>query len=126
VKRHLNISLLFLYLISTAGIRFQAHYCHGEFSSFTFNPFHELSCGCEDESNVNSCCDEAQYALKIQDSHASSTTTTCQLSAQYSESFAANFEVWSFIEAPKKLSFNNQFHDLKPPDRCIAFGQFRI
>jgi hypothetical protein len=126
VIRLLSISLLFLYLISTAGVRFQAHYCHGEFSSFTFNPFHELSCGCDDESTMDSCCDEAQFALKIQDSHASTSSSTCQLSAHYSESFPTNFEVRSFLKTPKNLRFNNKFHDLKPPDRCIAFGQFRI
>jgi hypothetical protein len=118
--------LLFLYLVSTAGIRFQAHYCHGEFSSFTFNPFHELSCGCDDESTMDSCCDEAQFALKIQDSHASTSSSTFQLSTHYSESFPTNFEVRSFLKTHQNLRFNNKFHDLKPPDRCIAFGQFRI
>ena len=126
MKRILSIFLVFLYLTSTAGVRFQAHYCHGEFSAFTFNPFHELTCGCEDGSNINSCCDEAQFALKIQDSHASTSSSTFQISSHLTESFATNFEVTSVLISTKSLRFNYQFHDLKPPDRCIAFGQFRI
>jgi hypothetical protein len=118
--------LLFLYLISTAGIRFQAHYCHGEFSSFTFNPFHELTCGCEDDTNSNSCCDEAQFELKIQDSHASTSSSTFQLSAHHSQSLVTNVELTFVYNSTRILRFNDQFHDLKPPDRCIVFGQFRI
>lgn len=126
MKRILSIFLVFLYLTSTAGVQFQAHYCHGEFSSFTFNPFHKLTCGCDEESTMDSCCDEAQYALKIQDSHASTSSSTFQISAHRAESFATNFDVTSVLIHTVSLRFNEQFHDLKPPDRCIAFGQFRI
>lgn len=126
MKRILSIFLVFLYLTSTAGVRFQAHYCHGEFSAFTFNPFHELTCGCEDGSNINSCCDEAQFALKIQDSHASTSSSIVQLSAHHSQSLVTNVELTCVCNSTRILRFNNQFHDLKPPDRCTAFGQFRI
>jgi hypothetical protein len=75
---------------------------------------------------MDSCCDEAQYALKIQDAHASTSSSTFQLSAHHSLSFATNFEVKSVYISSKSFRFNDQFHDLKPPDRCIVFGQFRI
>lgn len=126
MKRILSIFLVFLYLTSTAGVQFQAHYCHGEFSSFTFNPFHELTCGCEDESTMASCCDEAQFTLKIQDSHASSSVSTFQITAQHSEILTAKFEFIQFSQTHYFPHFINQFHELKPPDRCIEFGQFRI
>ena len=126
MKRILSISLVLLYITSTAGIRFQVHYCHGEFSAFTFNPFHELTCGCEDESTMDSCCDEAQLTLKIQDSHASTSASSFQIIAQHSESLAAKFEVIPFSNTHYFPHFINQFHELKPPDRCIEFGQFRI
>ena len=75
---------------------------------------------------MDSCCDEAQFALKIQDAHASTSSSTCQLSAYHSFSFATNFEVKSIYISSKSLRFNDQFHELKPPDRYIVFGQFRI
>ncbi len=75
---------------------------------------------------MDSCCDEAQYALKIQDAHASTSSSTCQLSAHHSLSFTTNFEVKSVYISSKSFRFNNQFHELKPPDRYIVFGQFRI
>ena len=75
---------------------------------------------------MDSCCDEAQFALKIQDSHASTSSSTFQISSHLTESFATNFEKASVSIVPKNLCLNDQFHDLKPPDRCIVFGQFRI
>jgi len=75
---------------------------------------------------MDSCCDEAQYALKIQDAHASTSSSTCQLSAHHSISFTTNFEVKSVYNSTRILRFNDQFHELKPPDRYIVFGQFRI
>lgn len=127
LKRFIVLTVLLLYLSSIAGIRLQAHYCHGTFSEYSFNPFYELTCGCADEQTEMNCCDEAQLLLKIQDSHSSS------VSKQLPDLAIVHFLNYSISSGflpvySKALSFDcvAEMQDLPPPDCLLSFGQFRI
>lgn len=127
LKRLFVLPVLFLYLMSIAGIRLQAHYCHGTFSEYSFNPFYELSCGCADEQTEMNCCDEAQLLLKIQDSHSS---TVAQQLPDLAIVHFLNFSISNgFLPVHFKAITNNfvaDMQDLPPPDCLLSFGQFRI
>lgn len=126
LNRLLLFPILCLYLFSTVGIRMQAHYCHGEFSSVSLNPFHQLSCACESEVEESNCCTDAHFLLQVKDSYATSSIVSVPnlqaftlLSQCYSlEKLTSTDEVIQLV--------GNRKVDLPPPDTLVGFGQWRI
>ncbi len=123
-KRILLIPILLLYLISIAGIRMQAHYCHQEFSELSFNPFHQAECGCSKEEK--SCCDDAQFLLQITTVYAPSPVITTP-DVQLISSIISSFEEFHFQSItpiqPNPFCFSNEF---PPPDKIVSCRQFKI
>ncbi|HOY47932.1 MAG TPA: hypothetical protein PL185_04300 [Flavobacteriales bacterium] len=126
LNRLLLFPILFLYLFSTVGIRMQAHYCHGEFSSVSLNPFHQLSCACESEVEESNCCTDAQFLLQVKDSYANSTS----VSIPNLQAFTLLSECYSLINitstSDKVQLVDNRKVDLPPPDTLVGYGQWRI
>jgi len=65
VKRFLSIALLFLYLLSSAGVTVTAHYCGGDLASLSL--FKHISCCCDEsqEAKEEGCCKNENKQLKI-------------------------------------------------------------
>ena len=126
LKRLLVLPLLFLYLLSTAGVRMQAHYCHGAFSSFTFNPFHDFECGCAEESETMSCCDEAQVILKVQEIHAPSSSVSVPATVLFYTESPFERSSFSIKEHTRNAFPLGLVPDRPPAETIISLGQFRI
>lgn len=126
LNRLLLFPILCLYIFSTVGIRLQAHYCHGEFSSVSLNPFHQLSCACELEMEESNCCTDAHFLLQVKDSYANSTI----VSITNLQAFTLLSECYSFINntstSDKVQLVDNRKVDLPPPDILVDNGQLRI
>jgi hypothetical protein len=104
----------------------QAHYCHGEFSSFSLNPFHQLSCACDSEVEDSNCCTDAHFLLQVKDCYATSSIVSIPnlyafvlLSKCYSlENLTSTVNVFQLVD--------NRKVDLPPPDTLVSYGQWRI
>lgn len=127
VKRLIVLPVLLLYLLSIAGIRLQAHYCHGTFSEFSFNPFYELSCGCADEQTEMNCCDDAHLLLKIQDAYSSSVSQQLpDLAIVHFLNYSISSGFLPVLSKAISIDYVAEMQDLPPPDCLLSFGQFRI
>jgi len=55
-KKHINILLAMLILVSNVGLAFNVHYCEGKISGISFNYKVEEPCVEEKPTKVSSCC----------------------------------------------------------------------
>jgi hypothetical protein len=124
VKRFLSISLLFLYLLSSAGVTVSAHYCGGDLASLSL--FQSGSCCCDDTQDVtdDGCCKDEQRQLKI---------TADQNKAEFSEK---KFQVTYHFLAPRGSlhPLTNQFTKArslivialpKAPDKSLSLPAYK-
>lgn len=55
-KKHINILLALLILVSNVGLAFNVHYCEGKLSGISFNYKIEEPCVEEIPTNIKACC----------------------------------------------------------------------
>jgi len=55
-KKHINILLAMLILVSNVGLAFNVHYCEGKISGVSFNYKIEEPCIEEKAASITSCC----------------------------------------------------------------------
>lgn len=55
-KKHINILLAILILVSNVGLAFNVHYCEGKISGISFNYKIEEPCIEEKVASITSCC----------------------------------------------------------------------
>lgn len=67
MRKSLSISLLFLYLIASAGFTVTAHYCGGNLAELAL--FEKTTCCCdkEEETPADDCCKDEIKQFKISD-----------------------------------------------------------
>ena len=71
VKKLLHILFAVVYLFLTAGLTITAHYCGGEIDSVSLlrTLGDKDTCGCEDTSCCDPCCEDEVQTVKITDQH---------------------------------------------------------
>ncbi|MES2811935.1 MAG: hypothetical protein V4670_05630 [Bacteroidota bacterium] len=55
-KKHINILIAVLILVSNVGLAFNVHYCEGKISGISFNYKIEEPCVEEKPASIKSCC----------------------------------------------------------------------
>ncbi|RXR20542.1 hypothetical protein EQG63_01005 [Flavobacterium amnicola] len=55
-KKHINVLLAILILVSNVGLAFNVHYCEGKISGISFNYKVEEPCVDEKPTKITSCC----------------------------------------------------------------------
>lgn len=56
LKKHINLLLAILILVSNVGLAFNVHYCEGKISGISFNYKVEEPCVEKKPTNIKSCC----------------------------------------------------------------------
>ncbi len=69
MKKTALIALLFFYLLSTAGVAVNIHYCGGKIADISVVFESKNKCKCGSKKMNRNCCKDQKHFFKVKDSH---------------------------------------------------------
>ncbi|GBL35437.1 hypothetical protein EMGBS15_10320 [Filimonas sp.] len=124
MRKSLSISLLFLYLIASAGFTVTAHYCGGDLAGFAL--FEKAACCCDTEQDTrkDDCCKDEIKQFRISDEQLKTEQNSTRLQDVESDAlltleFAHRFEHRVFTSSTVTTPLP------QPPDRSHLLPPYK-
>ncbi|MBN1183176.1 MAG: hypothetical protein JXB49_12860 [Bacteroidales bacterium] len=118
MKRITSILFSLFYLLVSAGIMVNFHYCHGTLASVKIFT-DKGNCGCNSTMDNNGCCKNETYVVQLKDDQQASQNAVIIPDLPVVDILVSETTSNSIN---KVFSINNlRFYDLPPPERPSKF-----